>query len=125
MLALVLPDEQIDDASARRIATDPVLVPSIFPIELANALYQAERRGRIPAAITPQLLRDVADFQFTTSAPLFDLAEELELARKHGLTIYDACYLALAKRTVDPILASCDARLRAAALAESIPVTPR
>ena len=43
----------------------------------------------------------------------------LELARAHGLTVYDASYLALAARERLP-LASSDDRLRAAATAAGV-----
>lgn len=125
MLSLILPDENADARTTRRIIDEPILVPSIFPVELANALYQAERRGRIPADLTPVLLRDVADLGFTVGPPSFEFSEELDLARSHNLSIYDACYLALAKRTIDPVLITCDDRLRRAATALALPFAPR
>ncbi|CAN5348933.1 hypothetical protein BH09SUM1_BH09SUM1_33770 [soil metagenome] len=51
------------------------------------------------------------------------LSETLALADKHNLTVYDACYLELAKRLRLP-LATLDGDLAAAALAESLTVIP-
>ena len=91
------------------------------PLECANALATAERRGRIDAARVARnvsLLRrlpvavDVAD-------PADTLGTTLDLARTHRLTAYDASYLDLALRRGLP-LATNDGPLRIAAAAAGV-----
>jgi predicted nucleic acid-binding protein len=57
----------------------------------------------------------------TTDRGLPGLIEALGLAEQHGLTVYDALYLQLAL-DVDGALATLDADLRRAALAERLDV---
>ncbi|HBF13507.1 MAG TPA: VapC toxin family PIN domain ribonuclease [Deltaproteobacteria bacterium] len=74
-------------------------VPSLLFLEVSNVLVMAERKGRLTVADTARFL------DLLTSLPL-RIDEEpknpetyLFLAREHGLTSYDACYLELAMRT--------------------------
>ena len=96
----MLPDEV--DAFARQSAGDVVdqtaIVPPIFPSEVTNALVAAHRRGRIHRSIITDGLGDLANLPIVVDSAIIAMDEEVELAIKHGLTIYDAMYLALARR---------------------------
>ena len=89
------------------------VVPTLFWYELRNALLMAERRGRITPDGVAAFLADVALLPIAVDDLPRD-AVVLQLARQHGLTVYDATYLELAMRIGAP-LATLDAALRVAA----------
>jgi predicted nucleic acid-binding protein len=92
-----------------------IVVPSLWPLEVANVLVCAERRGRSTpsqaAAWLPLLeaLPIVVDSQTGVRA----WNDTLDLARLHSLSVYDAAYLELALRRGIP-LATLDRKLSAA-----------
>ena len=90
-----------------------LLAPDIFPIEVANALYSAECKGRIAGPFATNLA-DILRF-----GPVLDQATAL-LPRACGIIrhaagtrmgIYDCLYVALAKREGCALMTS-DLRLR-------------
>jgi predicted nucleic acid-binding protein len=76
------------------------LVPSIWPLELANALLVAERRKRIALAKVTALLSRIAGLPISVrqSDPRQAFEQILSMARQQGLSQYDAAYLELAVR---------------------------
>lgn len=96
-------------------------VPSHFHVEVAGAILRGEREQRLrredvqEIAIGIEGLPCVVDPE--TSRRVFH--DALELARKYGLTIYDAAYLELAIRRKIR-LATVDKRLNTAAMAENV-----
>lgn len=96
-------------------------VPSIWPLEIVNALLQGVRRKRLPAERAVEFLEQLKTLSFVIEpAPaLADLSRLHELAARHQLTSYDAAYLDLSIRTGLP-LASLDDDLRTAANAENV-----
>jgi predicted nucleic acid-binding protein len=95
-----------------RVQTDAAAVPSLWHLEVANVLALAERRRRITAAESTELialletLEIVVDEETASRA----LGRVLDLAREERLTAYGAAYLELAMRLGLP-LASKDADL--------------
>ena len=85
-------------------------VPALWRIEVKNVLLVNERRGRI----TTQGARE-----FLQMLPPLDDQVLFTLARRHGLTAYDAAYLELAKRRGLP-LATLDKDLIRAAPLEGV-----
>jgi predicted nucleic acid-binding protein len=118
-----------EDASPRaggviRInAGDGVMVPPIWRLEVANVLLQGERRGRHTRADTARALEIIDGLEIVVDgeAGRGAFGRVLELAREHGLTTYDAAYLATAIRNRLP-LATLDRRLSAAAEACGVAV---
>jgi predicted nucleic acid-binding protein len=116
-LAWIYGDETTD--AIRRlydqIADDGALVPSLWRLEIANALTLAVRRGRIDAVFRDAALCDLALLDIITDSrtSTHAWAETLHLADTHRLTLYDAAYLELALRHSLP-LASLDRDLCAA-----------
>ncbi|MBY3092548.1 type II toxin-antitoxin system VapC family toxin [Rhizobium laguerreae] len=100
------------------LETEDALVPDLFWHEIRNILLTAERRKRISNEdVLACLMR-------LTSLPLRTVSSEdhlpiLRLAGKYQLSAYDAAYLALAVAE-NVSLATLDARLERAALAESL-----
>ena len=95
-------------------ATSParLYVPDLFYVECTNILWKYVRRfGYSPEAAR----QDVADL---VRLPLLavstaDLAEDaLALAVEHGITAYDAAYVALAQRLSLPLVTADEALVR-------------
>ena len=116
-LALIMPDEAKPvDVTIGRLRTDDAVVPAIWWLEVSNTLLQAERRKRIDAQFVRQALADLGGYRIATETADDELVlpEIVALARRYGLTTYDAAYLELALRHGVP-LASFDSGLRSAA----------
>lgn len=101
----------------------PALVPSIWRLEIGNALLVAAKRRRMSADELEWKIRMARSFPVV--ADFGDANRGLcgvwDVARQHGLTTYDAAYLELAMR-YDYGLASLDASLNRAASAVGLPV---
>jgi predicted nucleic acid-binding protein len=97
------------------------VAPSLWPLEVLNALIMAERRKRVDAAQRQRLSGFLRDLPIAlddeTAAQAWSAT--IQLAERHRLTVYDAAYLELAQRRDLP-LASLDQKLRAAAEAAGV-----
>jgi predicted nucleic acid-binding protein len=123
-LAWLLPDETNTRADAVRAAIEggaEAWIPAHWWLEMSNGLLMAERRRRITPEQTGRALSLVNDLPFEEDEQTAEQipARTLTLARKHGLTIYDAAYLELAQRR-RAILATFDEDLLKAAIKEKI-----
>ena len=117
-LAWCFPDESSDyaDAVLVELKGEVVNVPSIWAVELANALLVGERRKRIKSADVrrfQELLADLTIFEDSQTVTE-TMANLLPTARHYNLTAYDAAYLDLALRQGSP-LATLDNSLQKAA----------
>jgi predicted nucleic acid-binding protein len=92
------------------------IVPSIWPLEIANALLVGERRKRIAQARVTPILQSIAALPISVMPADARQAFEriLPLAREQDLSEYDAAYLELALRQELP-LATLDSNLRLSA----------
>jgi predicted nucleic acid-binding protein len=122
-LAWCFPDERSPSAEAllERAADSPSVVPQLWPLEVASALLQAQRRGRILAAQRVQFLSMLGTLQIHVDRTTAERAwtEVIAVAETQGLTVYDATYLELAMRLGVP-LATMDDAVRAAASAVGV-----
>lgn len=111
------------DTALERVKLEGSRVPALWHFEVANVLWQAERRGRIGAAEVDLRLGLFGLLPILTdsASPAEAGANALTVARRYGLTIYDASYLELALR-LGADLASKDRELLAAARASGVPV---
>ncbi len=98
-----------------------MLTPSIWPMEVANALLTAERRKRITNAQATTFLQRISKLPIIVEPVSLSRAFEhvLPVARQHHLTEYDAAYVELALREGLP-MATLDAKLRRAARSAGI-----
>jgi predicted nucleic acid-binding protein len=120
----LMPDESSPFAEEvlERVALDGAFVPPLFKVEVGNALLLAVRRKRI----TPGTRRMA--FDRIGALPLKEDGQGaahvwtdcVDLADKHGLSLYDATYLELAIRLRKP-LATLDDRLADAARQANLP----
>ena len=108
-----------------RVSTAGALVPAVWPLEIANSLTVAVRKGRIDRSFRDELLSNLRRLRIDVDASQRDLPwfTTINFADRHDLTIYDASYLELAKRTGLP-LATLDKALIRAARAEGLTVLP-
>jgi predicted nucleic acid-binding protein len=93
------------------------LVPSIWPLEVANVLALSERAGRLDVARSAWFIRFLNDLPIRVDdrSSSHAFGETLALARAHDLTVYDASYLEVALRAGGP-LATQDKALKNAAV---------
>jgi len=106
---------EMADGVLGRLEDEEALVPAIWPLEVANGLRTAERRGRLDLADLAQVRELLTALPVAVEGVPLEtaLGEVAELARQLDLTAYDASYLALAARRGLP-LATADDRLRRA-----------
>lgn len=106
ILRAFFPDEA--QAQAQAVVRDHVAgrislkAPDLLPYELANAVWQAERRGRISTAQADEILQAMEGLQIEILA--LDWAEMLPLARRYGRSAYDVAYLVLAQKLGEPLV---------------------
>jgi predicted nucleic acid-binding protein len=111
------------DALLIRARQTGVVVPAIWPLEVANTILIGERRQRLTDALTAQFLLLLASLSITIDdqALVGAWGPVLTLAREQGLTAYDATYLELGNR-LGLAVATTDGRMRAAADRMGIPL---
>jgi predicted nucleic acid-binding protein len=123
----VMPDESSPFAEGllERVAVDGGIVPLLFKIEVGNALLLAVRRKRITAETRGQAFDRIGALPLEQDSQGAERVwtDCIALAEKHGLSLYDATYLELAKRLRKP-LATLDTRLAQAAQQAGVP-SPR
>lgn len=114
------PDEQsaVADAAMDRLLDDEAIVPALWNIEIRNILVVNERRNRIESADADAFLRDLGRLPIRVRRDADERAL-LGLARKHGLTAYDAAYLNLAVHARVAV-ATLDRSLASAVRAEGL-----
>lgn len=116
-IAWCLRDEasEFADAVLERVVADGASAPAHWPLEVANGMLTAERRGRISSeevagvsALLGRLEIEIVPIELSTA-----MWSVLDVACQHELSAYDAVYLGLAKFRGVP-LATIDDRLRVA-----------
>jgi predicted nucleic acid-binding protein len=109
------------DQLFRRLANSPATVPQLWPLEVANVLILATRKGRLSpekrAEFVAVLNASPIHIDAATASGAFDPI--MRIADAHRLTAYDAAYLELALRLRLP-LATLDQDLRAAAASAGV-----
>ena len=77
-----------------------VVIPALWFVEMANSLLVLRRRKRLTKEDRKAALETLASLQFTVDEEAARAAfqKTSELAKEHGLTIYDATYLEVALR---------------------------
>lgn len=106
------------------ILSQPVIVPSIWILEMCNVLVMSEKAGtlKIPLAKAVSALWNFP-VAIDETIPERAWAAVVKLAQRHGLSTYDASYLELAQRK-RALLATLDDALARAAKAEGVLVLP-
>lgn len=122
-LAWFFGDERTPATQALLLSLDKdfAVTPAIWSAEMANAFLMAERRKRVSAEDIIQYLSDLAVLPLRAERTLApdDMAAVIGLAKRHLLSVYDACYLDIALRLKLP-LATRDNDLAAAASSHGV-----
>ncbi len=98
---------------ARRLL-DPgheLVAPDRLGAELGNALWKRSRRGELDQQTARRLLRDFSRLPLAFHAAERWVNAALELSIRHGVTVYDGLYLALAAGCRGRVV-TADRRLR-------------
>lgn len=96
------------------------VVPDLFYVEIASAIWKAVRVGRVSRAFGDQALVLLTQREFATVPSLKLLDGAFQIATDYGRTIYDSLYVALAMQTQSQLI-TADERL-ANSLAAHFPV---
>ena len=96
----------------RQVSLLETVVPQLWHLEVANVLYQFERRRLLSATASDEFLSLLAKLPIATDSetPALRRDEVRLLARQHALSTYDATYLDIVLRR-NAILATFDRRL--------------
>ena len=94
----------------------PVIVPTLWPFEVANSLLVLVRRKKILAEDRDRALAALARMPLVVDdeGPRLAFGKISELAHEHGLSVYDATYLELALRRKLPLASRDEALCKAA-----------
>ncbi|MBZ5661648.1 MAG: type II toxin-antitoxin system VapC family toxin [Acidobacteriia bacterium] len=96
------------------------VVPDLFYVEIASAIWKAVRVGRVPRAFGDQALVLLTQREFVTVPSLKLLDQAFQIGTGHGRSVYDSLYVALAVQTNSQLI-TADERL-ANSLAARFPV---
>lgn len=96
------------------------VVPDLFYVEIASAIWKAVRAGRVPQAFGDQALVLLTQREFATVPSLKLLDKAFQIATAFERTVYDSLYVALAVQTNSQLI-TADERL-ATSLAAHFPV---
>ncbi|HLN26704.1 MAG TPA: type II toxin-antitoxin system VapC family toxin [Gemmataceae bacterium] len=109
--------EAVEDS----LTSASAVVPTLWPLEVANALLVGERRKRATEAKVTTFFGLLSSLPISIDDETASRAwqESIRLARTYQLSVYDAAYLELALRRGLP-LATLDDRLKAAAAAAGV-----
>jgi predicted nucleic acid-binding protein len=112
--------EELSTEARRLLAPEyELLAPKLLWAELGNVLWKKHRRRELDERTANRLLRDFSrvPIEFHPPEPWIEAA--LDLAIRHGVTVYDGLYLALAAGNGCRIV-TADRRLYAAGREEVI-----
>lgn len=112
LLSAFFPDEAQAQAQAvlrqHAAGRERLKAPALIVYEVTNAVWQAERRGRISGAQAEEILQAASGLDIEL-LPL-NWGESLPLARRFGRSAYEAAYLTLAERQGESLI-TADERL--------------
>jgi len=105
------------------LGKEMAITPPLCCLEINNVFRTFEKRGSISSLEAERALASINDLPIRRDhSPIgFEIPLVSSLARTHDLTVYDACYLALAVRLDLPI-ATLDKKLIAAAKQIGVPI---
>ena len=96
------------------LGAQPLWAPALWVLECTNVLQSAQRRRRIDAHRRAQIAGELGELPVRVDHESLDFISLDRQAATHGLSAYDAAYLALALRR-SLTLVSLDVQLIAAA----------
>jgi len=79
-----------------------LMAPALLPYELSNAVWQAERRGRIPSSQADVILQAMTGLDIEIVSQTWGVM--LPVAHQFNRSAYDAAYLSLAQDSGQSLL---------------------
>jgi predicted nucleic acid-binding protein len=100
----------------RKVVEDGATVPSLWRLEVANALRSAVRRQRCDEGYATRCLERLGRLPIAIDAEtaLHAWGPTRQLSIEHDLTLFDAAYLELAMRGKRPLASAASALITAA-----------
>ena len=94
-------------------------VPCVWTLEVGNVIVRAEAKGLLQEARSAEFLGILQDMSIETDprSTTHALGDTIQLARRYGLSTYDASYLELALREGLPLATNDQALRKALAVA--------
>ncbi|MFB0936271.1 MAG: type II toxin-antitoxin system VapC family toxin [Propionivibrio sp.] len=94
-------------------------VPCVWALEVGNVIVRAEAKGVLQEARSAEFLGILQDMSIETDprSTTHALGDTIQLARRYGLSTYDASYLELALREGLPLATNDQALRKALAVA--------
>jgi predicted nucleic acid-binding protein len=113
--AWILPDEEspLADYVASPLLEHHAFVPAIWWFEVRNTLIVAERHSRLSISQTGLIQMNLAGLPILVDREVNE-RDLMDIARMNTLTVYDASYVELARRTALPLATLDKAMVRAA-----------
>jgi predicted nucleic acid-binding protein len=114
------------DSILEKFTNAEAIVPTIWPLEVANVLLLSKKKGRITEVHSANFIDALLALPITVdpSTSTKAMRSIFLIANKSELTIYDAAYLELAIREKIPLL-TFDKKLALAAKKYHVPVNPK
>lgn len=100
----------IGGADAFKRLPAPLLVPDLFFVECADVLWKNVARSRLTTADALEALADLRSLSIPFWPTKILVEAALLIAGAYGVTVYDACYVALAEAVTWPLV-TADLRL--------------
>jgi predicted nucleic acid-binding protein len=115
----------VDSSIFDTLKGDRITVPAHWSAEVASALTNNARRGRLSQADITLILKQISvfDIEFAEPLPVEELSSTIAFATDQQLTAYDAAYVMLALK-LGAKLATLDNAMRRAAGGLHIDVLP-
>lgn len=106
-LFLVEPDSTLAERLFIELADNPsarFYVPDLFFVECANILWKYVHRFQYPVDDARSDLRDLRGLALDVISTADILPQAFDIAARHAITAYDACYVALANTLGVPLI---------------------
>jgi predicted nucleic acid-binding protein len=116
-----LPQPRAEAAAAVLAAPNMLVAPSLIRLEVGSALLRAARRRELAWGTAIKIVSTLLPSSVIFDDAAADADAAFMIAQRHGGSIYDAIYIALAQR-LDAVLVTDDARMRSVALAAGVEV---
>ena len=100
-LSFLLPDEKSSESVIQKFIEGKLILvePFIFNLEVVNGLRYAFASKRIKKEKLAKIIKAFQKLENINYIYDFDLEELVKLSLKFNISIYDACYLFLKKKT--------------------------
>ena len=79
-------------------------IPDLFYIECTNITWKYIRAGQYDSAEAQANLADLKLLRFTSTPTVDLMMEAIAISVAHGISAYDACYVALSRQNNVPLL---------------------